>query len=125
MKQKFNILNEAVANAAMEEGKKIGLENLHCEKVDDGFEISYASAYEDKASEEYMTRAEMNYYRNEVSYSLKYMREDLSYMRKEFHNHLGGHLPAIKDAGKMEAALKTLGLGESFKVAKPTVWAEY
>jgi len=38
-----------------------------------------------------------------------------------YYNHLQGHLPAIKDAGKMEEALRKLSLEKSFEVRKPVI----
>lgn len=127
MKQSFNILNEAVANAAIEEGKELGL-NPSLENVADGFEISYASCMnhkEEEAKSEYMTYADMENYHKSMSYEMKFMREDIAYMYKGLAEHKKGHLPAIKDAGKMKEALETLGLGDSYDVQKPTISVSY
>lgn len=129
MKHKFNILSEEIAVAAVEEGKKLGL-NPVCEKVDDVYEISYASCYEEKpACAEPMSREEVyscvQSMWDGLRYELKYMREDVSSLWKAFYEHKSGHLPKISDAGKMEAALKALGIADSYQVHKPTVWVEY
>ncbi len=126
MKRKFILLNEVIAQAAVEEGQKLGL-NASCEKVDDGYEISYASydEPEDKEEKAYVSYDDMQYIMNEFSYQIKYMREDVAYMWKAFAEHKNGHLPPIKDAGVMKAALKSLGLADSYEVQKPTVWVYY
>ena len=130
MKQSFNILNEAVANAAIEEGKKLNL-TPSLEKTEDGFEISYASYMQEpeetekEAKSEYMTYADMENYHKSMSYEMKFMREDIAYMYKGLAEHKKGHLPAINDAGKMKEALETLGLGDSYDVQKPTISVSY
>jgi len=42
-------------------------------------------------------------------------------MYKMHQNHQIGHLPAIKSPGKMQKALKTLGVDDDYEVAKPLI----
>lgn len=63
-------------------------------------------------------------YASEYQYQLKWVQEDLKYTREAFYNHLKGHLPSINDAGKMEKALKNLGLEDSYNVVKPSIYVE-
>lgn len=53
-----------------------------------------------------------------------YAMEDDSYARHSnfVNKHQNGHLPAITSAGKMEKALKALGMSEDYAVAKPTIY---
>lgn len=63
---------------------------------------------------------------NSYEYELKWLREDISYMREAFYKHANnGHLPAIGDAGLMKKALKNLGLEDSFEVKTPSVYVQY
>lgn len=63
---------------------------------------------------------------SEFEYQIKWMREDVNYLRDAFYKHAGaGHLPNIGDSGLMEKALKVLGLGDSFEVKKPQVFVQY
>lgn len=63
----------------------------------------------------------MGYYEEELYYTRRQMYRIEEEMYTMFYNHEQGHLPKIKDAGKMQEALNALGLGESFEVAKPYV----
>lgn len=122
----FCLLNEEVAVAAVEEGNKLGFQASYSKNEDDKFIVSYAS-YNDKSEGQsiYMPKDEFDYYRSAMTYEMKYLREDINQLWKTFRLHEAGHLPPIKDAGKLEAALKTLGLEDSFNVSKPTIWADY
>jgi hypothetical protein len=62
---------------------------------------------------------------SEMDYRFKWMNESVAECRKMYYDHLMGHLPTIKDAGKMKAALKALGLEDSFEVRKPSVIIEW
>lgn len=63
---------------------------------------------------------------SECEYQMKWLREDVNHARDAIFKHINnGHIPAISDAGQMEKALKTLGLGDSFAVVKPAVYVQY
>ncbi len=60
-----------------------------------------------------------------VEARLKWMREDMDYSLREYRDHLKGHIPAIKDAGRMNDVLKKLGLDDAFQAEKQRVFVEY
>jgi hypothetical protein len=51
----------------------------------------------------------------------EYFYRAISNLENRFWEHSKGHIPAIRDAGKMEEVLKILSLDSSFKVEKPYV----
>jgi hypothetical protein len=131
MKQKINFFNKETAEAALAEAKAIGW-SAEIVDGDGGAVLEYESlaSYADEpekskaASEEEM----YNIYRSlsqEMEYRFKWMNENIDGVRKMFFDHAIGHLPPIKDAGKMSAALKSLGLEDSFEVRKPSVYIEW
>lgn len=124
MNRKFEVFSKEVALAALEEGRKLNL--APSLKEEDGkFEISYAYG-EPATKEDYVSWSSLEGYMQSIGYELKYMREDLRFMEQRLYKHMdNGHLPPIKDAGKMEAALKVLGLSDSYTVSKPSVYIEY
>ncbi len=124
MNKKFLLINEEVALAAVEEGKKLGF-NPECNKTENGYEITASYPEKKEDDEKYVSYDSMQYFREYVGYEIKYLREDLGYLWKAIHEHKKGHLPPIADAGKMESALAALGLADSYNVQKPTVWVEY
>ncbi|MDB4314425.1 hypothetical protein N9955_00070 [bacterium] len=120
-----------VAEAALEDAKNIGL-NAKIEQEDDQIFVCYESkAYSDSdktiSGDEAFNAAcsMMRAYADEFAYQMKWVREDLAYFEKSFYEHKKGHLPSISDAGKMEGALKALGLGDSFRVDKPSIRVDY
>jgi len=62
---------------------------------------------------------------SEMQYQLKWIREDYQYLSKEFYAHQKGHIPAILDVGKLQAAINTLGIGDSYQVRKAEVYVTY
>ena len=68
---------------------------------------------------------------DEMGYTLQYLIYDVEYLRSE-NNYLygligehmnNGHLPPIEGAGKLEAALKTLGMDKDYEVVKKPLFA--
>lgn len=58
--------------------------------------------------------------------SISRTREYLYELEDALYNHSSpsnGHIPKIKGAGKMEGALKALGISEDYEVQKPTIYA--
>lgn len=134
MKRVLELNNLEVAQAALEDAKNKGLQAT-LKSVENTHVISYetSTAYCDEevkdSSKSYVTYADMESmwraFYSEMEYSQKWMREDYAYLESSFREHKKGHLPAINDAGKMEAALKTLGMADSYKVEKASVYVEY
>lgn len=135
MKRFLELNNLEIAQAAVKDANEKGL-NAVLESKDNKHIVSYelAEAFCDseqkKESESsYVTYDDMSAmwksFYSEMEYSQKWMKEDYSYLEASLREHKKGHLPPINDAGKMEAALKTLGMADSCKVEKPSVYVEY
>ena len=83
---------------------------------------------QDKGREEkeFMTKPEvcalLSTFWSEFEYQQKWLISWISSLDNAFWEHKQGHIPAINDAGKMEQALRALGLGDSYEVVKPTVY---
>lgn len=58
---------------------------------------------------------------------ISYIHTRINYLQEDFYHytsqHQKGHLPPITDAGKLEEALQKMGLGDSYQVIKPVVFA--
>ena len=67
----------------------------------------------------------MNSVMSEVNYQLKWVKEDISWLNKAFNEHQKGHIPAVVDVGKMQKVIDALGLGDSYKVEKMSVYVSY
>jgi hypothetical protein len=127
----FSLDNLELATAAVEDAKNFGLKASL--KTEEGKSIvsfeSIADAYGEKEEKPCCMSDVYNIMRSvasEYEYQLKWMREDINYMREALYKHTSsGHLPAIQDAGKMKEALKKLGLGDSYEVQTPTVYVQY
>lgn len=138
MKQTINFLSKEVALAAIEDAVNFGLKAKLVEQ-DSNIILQYESSLaneigmmekeddDDEDSEDSYSNLKMiiSDMQNQLSYQIKWMREDLAFMQKQFSEHLMGHLPAIKDATKMEEALKSLGLAKSFEVRKPSISVDW
>lgn len=67
----------------------------------------------------------MQDFMNSVEARLRWMQEDMNYSLNAYRDHLNGHIPAIKDAGRMNDVLKKLGLDDAFEVEKHRVFVQY
>ncbi len=54
---------------------------------------------------------------------LRWMQEDLNYVREMYYKHMEGHLPKIVGATAMQKALKAIGLDGDYEVEKKTIYA--
>lgn len=140
MKHSINFLSKEVALAAVEDAINFGLKAKVIEK-DSSTVLEYESSLangigmpdiedddiedDDREDSDSNVKMIMSDMQNQFTYEMKWMREDLSFMQRQFNEHLSGHLPAIKDASKMEDALKALGLAKSFEVRKPSVTIDW
>jgi hypothetical protein len=130
MKKSFSLQTMELAEAAVKDAENFGL-TASIEKNGEEISIAYDSpAMVSDKPEQYMTTAEaysmMKNYASEYEYQMKWMREDLGYMRENLFKHINnGHLPAISDAGMMKKALKSLGLEDSYEVKTPAVFVQY
>lgn len=129
MKKSVEFLNVEVAKAAVEDAVNFGL-TASAEMVDEKAVVTFES----KASmcceapaaptwEDFKSLSSQFY--SELEYRIKWLREDFAYASQRFNQHMEGHLPPIKDAGKLQAAINTLGMGDSFEVAKTKVYVQY
>lgn len=131
MEKTFEIVNPEISLAAVEDAVNFGLK-AYLKKENDKnivvFETSVARS--DYMGDSPTVKMDDVYsvlqsYNSEMQYQLKWIREDFSSISKRFEDHMNGHIPAIKDAGKLQAAINTLGLGDSFQVQKPSVYVQY
>ncbi len=129
MKKILEFVNVDVAKAAVEDASNFGLTALF-ETVDEKPTLSFESkaslcceAPATPSIEDFKNF--VSYVNSELEYRLKWMREDLAYASQRFNQHMEGHLPPIKDAGKLQAAINTLGMGDSYEVKKATVYVQY
>ena len=129
MKKKFSLQSLELAEAAVKDAVNFGL-SATLEEADGEVSVAYEApavygGKEEKAVSWDDVYAICRSYASEYQYQLKWVQEDLKYTREAFYNHLKGHLPSINDAGRMEKALKSLGLEDSYKVNKPTIYVEF
>ena len=130
MKKKFSLQTLEMAEAAVKDASNFGLV-ASVEENDGEISVAYecvsapcqkdsvAVCWDDVYS---IVRS----YSSEYEYQLKWLREDVSYLRESLYKHTGaGHIPAILDSGAMKKALKALGLEESFEVKVPAVYVQY
>lgn len=127
MKKKFSLQSMELAEAAVKDAPNFGL-SATIEQENGEISVAYEvkSEYEEKEalSMENVYSIVRSMY-SESEYQMKYLREDMGYMQKSLAKHMIGHFPSITDAGKMEVALKALGLADSYNVSKPTIYVEY
>jgi hypothetical protein len=129
MKKTISLANMEIAKAAIKDAKTFGIEAT-LETSDSGeISVAYDSQADCSMKKEYASMEDVQYamrsWSNEMSYEMKYIKEDMKYARDEYYKHLKGHLPAIKDSALMQKAIDALGLGESYNVVKPTIYVEY
>lgn len=130
MKKTFKLQTMELAEAAVKDAENFGL-TASLEEVDGEISVAYCPA--DSCAEVKpegvclddvykIARAVAA----EYEYQLKWLREDVGYMRESLYKHMSnGHLPSIGDAGAMKKALKALGLEDSFEVRVPAVYVQY
>jgi hypothetical protein len=127
MKKKFSLQTMEMAEAAVKDAPNFGL-SAKIEQDDGEISVAYECKSETAEKESLSMENVYSIVRSvysECEYQMKWLREDLGYMRQSFAAHMKGHLPAVLDAGKMEGAIKALGLADSYNVSKPTIWVEY
>ena len=127
MKKKFSLQTMEMAEAAVKDAPNFGL-SAKIEQDDGEISVAYECKSETVEKESLSMENVYSIVRSvysECEYQMKWLREDLGYMRQSFAAHMKGHLPAVLDAGKMEGAIKALGLADSYNVSKPTIWVEY
>lgn len=130
MKNKFSLSDKEIATAAIQDAKNFGLE-ASLEEKDGLFEISFESKASYDSPKEQAAPTWDDYYNlskaiySEMQYQIKWVREEMSYAMQRFNSHLEGHLPAIKDAGKMQKAIDALGMSDSYEVRKQPVYVEW
>jgi adenylate cyclase class IV len=62
---------------------------------------------------------------SETENVLRWLREDLNYLRESFYKHKeGGHLPPITTVEQLSRALKVLGLEEEYEVKKKQIYLD-
>lgn len=133
MKKKFSLYNMELAEAALKDAVNFGLK-ASIEKNGEEICIAYESPSDPSEKEDDDESEDMKeeiysmikYVRGEFEYQMKWMREDMAYMRQDLYKHMNnGHLPAISDAGMMKKVLKSLGLEDSYEVKTPAVYVQY
>lgn len=124
--KKLKLSNRETAEKAVEDAPNFNIKASVKEEEGEIFvEFESKASFDcEKASPEAFQSAISDLY-SHLEYTMKWAREDFDYATKRFYEHMEGHLPAIKDAGKLQAAIDTLGLGDSFSVAKKTIYVEY
>lgn len=121
-------LNKEVATAALEDAKNFSIQNAELQNNGEQIELSFASldCCEKPTAPTWADFDSLwSSMRREMEYEMKWLREDLSYYHKRFNDHMKGHLPPILDAGKMQGAIKALGMDDSYEVKKASVYVEY
>jgi hypothetical protein len=127
MKKKFSLQSMELAEAAVKDAPNFGL-SATIEQENGEISVAYEVKSDCEEKEELSMDNVYSIVRSmysESEYQMKYLREDMGYMRESFAKHMRGHFPSITDADKMQTALKALGLGESYNVQKPTIYVEY
>lgn len=66
---------------------------------------------------------EMRWAIEDLSYEVKYALAQMNYLYGALENHYDGHLPPIVGAGKLEKALKALGMDDDYEVKKRAIFA--
>lgn len=131
MKRTITFLSKEIALAAVQDAPNFSIADACLQENDGKIEVSFALCDlhdEDKAPAS-VTWADMDSLysavRREMEYEMKWLREDLNYYFRKFEEHMKGHLPPILDAGKMEGAIKALGMSDSYEVKKVQVFVQY
>lgn len=127
---KFELLNPEISEAALKDAPNFGLSAKLLKQEDKTFVEYESKAYcenpvapTNPTWDDFYSLSKSMY--SEMEYQLKWIREDFKYMAEAFYKHQEGHLPPIKDAGKLQAAINTLGMGDSYTVRKAEVYVTY
>lgn len=127
---KFQLSTLELAEAAIQDAKNFGLSAKLVKQDDQTFIEFESKAYCDTPTpptnptwDDYYALSKSVY--SEMQYQLKWIREDYQYLSREFFAHQKGHIPAILDVGKLQAAIDTLGIGDSYQVKKAEVYITY
>ena len=108
------ILRDEYKKEAVSEGTSVTIKDECCEK----------EAVANCCSMDEVHCLVSDMYRNmyqEMDIMYRYISETREEMYEMLWEHKEGHLPNIKDAGKMEEVLRNLGLADSFEVRKPII----
>lgn len=126
---KFQLSTLELSEAAIKDAKNFGLSAKLVNEDGQNF-VEYESiAYSEPVAptnptwDDYYAWSKSVY--SDMQYQLKWIREDYKYLAEAFYKHQEGHLPPIKDAGKLQAAINTLGMGDSYEVKKAAVYVSY
>ena len=115
--------------AALEDAKNFSINDVLLRENDGQIEISFGSYECCEEKPVAVTWADLDSFysaiRRDTEYEIKWLREDMNWTLKRFTDHLKGHLPPILDAGKMQGAIKALGMDDSYEVKKASVYVEY
>lgn len=126
MGKTITFLNKDVAEKALQEA--LGFDaNAKLTQNEETFVVSFASCCgpNDGCSQGERDAIYQAVF-NEFNYEMKWVKEDLNYLRERLNKHIdNGHLPPISDAGKMKGALKALGMSDSYQVQTPSVYVQY
>jgi len=60
----------------------------------------------------------------EMNWQSRRLNSRMEWLEGQFYKHEDGHLPKIEGAGKMEKALKALGLEDDYRVEKRVIFAK-
>lgn len=127
---KFQLSTLELSEAAVKDAKNFGLSAKLINEDGQNFVEYESKAYCDTPNPpvnptwgDYYALSKDIY--SEMQYQLKWIREDYQYLSKAFYDHQIGHLPKILDGGKMQEAINTLGMGDSYQVRKADVFVTY
>jgi hypothetical protein len=127
---KFQLSTLELSEAAIKDAPNFGLSAKLLEEDGQNFVEFESKAYCDTPTppanptwDDYYALSKSVY--SEMQYQLKWIREDYQYLSKAFYNHQRGHIPAILDVGKLQAAINTLGIGDSYEVKRAEVYVTY
>jgi hypothetical protein len=127
---KFQLSTLELSEAAIKDAKNFGLSAKLTNEDGQNFVEYESKAYCDTPTppanptwDDYYALSKSVY--SEMQYQLKWIREDYKYLSEAFREHQRGHIPAVQDVGKMKQIIETLGLSESYDVAKKTIYVEW
>jgi hypothetical protein len=68
--------------------------------------------------------SDLGYSVSDLQYTVQSLQRQLDSLWSALSAHTGvGHLPAILDVGKLQKAIDTLGLGDSFEIQKKVIYS--
>ncbi len=125
MKNKLRFKQESAAKEFAKELKK----DYGHEITVEGTNVVIKNSDFEKPSEANLTPSEVwdivrsnnDRFYEEMEIMYRYVSRVEDEMYEMYYNHIQGHLPKIKDAGKMEEVLEKIGLGNSYEVRKPVI----